>query len=629
MRTIFWRNIAMWSVSGIFLSLAFFWGLLISFDRQHIDLSALDQADTNQPSIVLDDAGQEWFRFALDKRESIEFEAIPPVLIHAFIAAEDWQFFSHSGISFKGIVRSLLVNLYHRRKVQGASTITQQLVKLLFFDTKKTFARKIKEQWYALLVERQYTKEQILESYLNHIYFGAGIYGIAAASQRFWRKNVSQLTAGQAASLAAIIRNPRYYCPLFCPQSCQQRRDVILRSMMNLGFLSSEQYADEIAQPLELAPEKGLHIGQHIRELVRQKLEQQFGKTMLYRGGLVIQTTINRTMQENGEKVFREYSAEIRKRLRKNVDGALLSIDGKTGGIKALVGGFDFSQSQFNRATQAKRQMGSIFKPLVYAAAIAAGHSFAQVEIDEPLELAGWRPNNYNELFEGPMTLAYALAHSNNIVAIKLLLHVGIQPVIALAKQLHLQGPFKPYPSLALGCVDETLINAVGMFNMFAHGGSYVKPYYLAWVKDRWGNKIWQEQIKHEAIIDSRVSDAVAAVLGINFKRVEGLYKGRLNLQTQAISKTGTTDDCRTCWFIGSTPQITTGVYIGCDDNSSLGKSVFPSKTAFPIWHAFHRTFDNGARFSPSNPALRSVTVHEKNGKLVANDDPCALHLLV
>jgi len=613
--------------------LTFILGAIFFICSHHwIDFSILEHYNPGRPSIVLDDEGKEWARFQLDRREPIPLERMPAHLIQAFIAAEDWNFFKHRGISYKGIIRSTLVNLYHGRKVQGASTITQQLVKLLFFDSQKTFSRKLKEQLYALLVEQQFTKEQILEAYLNHVYFGCGIYGVQAAAQRFWGTQVGELSVDQAASLAAVIRNPAQYCPLLCPLSCERRRNVILYNMMKLGFITEDEYNERKAVALQVNEEKEKGLAPHLKEALRQFLEDLVGKATLYTGGLTIQTTLNQQAQEHAEHVFNEQCAKLQQKFTNDVDGGLIAIDVKTGGINALVGGVDFVRSKFNRALQARRQLGSVFKPLVYAAAIEAGRNFTETEIDEPIEIVQdnkhWSPNNYNMKFNGEVTLAYALSHSNNIVTIKTLLNIGVEKVIALAQKCHLQGPFYPYPSLALGCIDATLKEAAGMFNVFANNGVYVEPHSIKWVKSRWGTKIWKHSPVKERVLASHVSDQVANVLELGLQRVRKWFANEW-IDSQAISKTGTTNDSRTCWYLGSTPDITTAVYIGCDDNRSLGKNVYPLRTAFPIWLKFNRAVPAATKTFSYDPSLREVVINENTGKLAWFKDDEVISLLI
>lgn len=597
-----------------------------------IDFSALEHYDPGTPTILFDDEGNEWARFQLDRREPIAYAAMPEHLIQAFVAAEDWSFFTHSGISWRGIMRSMLVNLYHGRIVQGASTITQQLVKLLFLDSQRTFSRKIKEQCAAFQVEQYFSKQQILETYLNHVYFGHGIYGVQAACQRFWGIDVGAISLDQAATLAAIVRSPRSYCPLVYPLSAQRRRDIILYSMLKLNVITDDAYVAARKKEVTIIDQQTKQCAVHLKETIRQYLEEQYGKDTVYSGGLVVQTTLNCAIQEKAERAFYETVVGLKETITPEIDGALITMETNTGAIKALVGGFDFATSQWNRALQAKRQMGSTFKPLIYAAAIAQGKQFSDTELDEPFELESgntvWKPKNFNHRFIGEMTLAYALSHSNNIVTIKTFLDVGSDPVIDLAKKCHITGPLHPYPSLSLGCVDGTLDEVTAMFNVFAHDGIYVMPHYLKWVKDKWGTKIWRHNVVRERVMPSTIVGQVAKVLEHGLQRVRTIFSNKC-FAGEAMSKTGTTNDSRTCWFIGSTPTLTTGVYIGCDDNRSLGRNVFPLRTAFPIWLSLYHALElPPARFT-FDSSLKEYYIHEKTGLPVAYiKDPGAIAIL-
>lgn len=626
---------AIWySVIFVVLLGAFLWGALFFVVHHHtIDLSILTQYNSGRPSIVYDDEGAEWARFQLDRRDPVDGTRLPHHVINAFIAAEDWDFFSHSGISLKGIVRSIIVNMYHGRKVQGASTITQQLVKLLFFDSQKTFTRKIKEQLYALVVEQQLTKEQILHTYLNHVCFGCGIYGIEAASQRFWSQHAHEISIEQACTLAGIIRSPARYCPLVYPLSAQKRRDVILGKMKHLGFITQEQYEQAVNCAVEIKDKSCDTFAPHVKEMLRVTLENIVGKTMLYCGGLHIQTTINRSMQIAAQNAFKTEMIKLRENLGSEIDGGLIALHSKSGEIKALVGGFDFIASKFNRAMQARRQIGSIFKPLTYIAAIQQGMTFADTEIDEPLELmhngTPWAPKNYDKKFHGKVTLAYALSRSSNIVAIKTLLKVGIPFVIDLAKKCRLKTDFHEYPSLALGCVDATLCDGAGMFNVITNDGIYVEPHVISWIKDRWGTRIYKTVVDTERVITSSVAGQVKLVLTLGPERVKITYGLKNWIKSQMIGKTGTTNDSRTCWYIGSTPTLTTGVYVGFDDNRSMGKNVFPSRTAFPIWLAFNRAIDCGEKIFSYDPSLQEIIIDERTGLPSIKDIYGAITILV
>jgi penicillin-binding protein 1A len=622
-------------LGGILLAAACLGAFFFILHNRYVDFSILENYNPGRPTILLDDQGNEWARFQLDRREPVPFEQMPPHLIHAFVATEDWAFFSHSGISFKGIVRSTVVNLYHGRKVQGASTITQQLVKLLFFNAKKTFKRKIQEQIYAILVEHQFTKQQIMQTYLNHIYFGCGIYGVQAASQRFWGKNASELTIAESASLAAIIRSPANYCPILCPLSCAKRRDLILHSMCTLGHITPEQCTQALNTPLTIKSDETQTCAPHLKELIRLFLEKQVGRKALYQDGLIVQTTLNKKTQEEAQKAFTAQLNLLKDDWLPEVNGALITLDTHSGAIKALIGGSDFYASKFNRALHAKRQIGSTFKPLVYAAAIQNGATFADTEVDEPLTMphaqgALWQPNNVTNTFNGQMTLAHALSYSNNIISIKCLLKAGIPTVVDLALRCGLSGPIHPYPSIALGCVDAPPVEVAGMFNIFANDGIYVQPHYISWIKDQWGNKIYKDTPVQKRVLPSRIVGQVAKVLSLGLERVKKKSPQKW-ISCQAIGKTGTTSDFKTCWFVGSTPELTTAIYIGRDDGQQMGKGVFPLRTAFPIWLNMHTRLSCTQEKFVFDPSLREVTIHEKTGQALAStsNNPEAITIFV
>lgn len=584
-----------------------------------VDFSALEQYNPGKPSILLDDEDQEWARFEIDKRAPIQIKEVPEHVIHAFLAAEDHQFFTHSGISIKGSIRSALVNITHGRIVQGASTITQQLVKLLFFNAQRTFKRKIKEQIFALLVEQQFTKEQILETYLNHIYLGCGIYGIEAAAQRFWGKSARDVNIEEAAILAGIVRSPENYCPFNNPQATTRRRNTVLYSMKSLDYITEELYADLKQKQIPRLVQKQQCCAPYVREMIRQWLEEQYGKDMLYHGGLVIKTTINQNIQKTAQNMYTSHLKNIRKKYAPEAQAGLVTIDTKTGALKALIGGLDFSVSQFNRVTQARRQIGSTFKTLIYATALIQGIRFSDTEIDEPISIVydgkPWEPENANKRFRGQMTLAAALARSNNIIAVKTLLHVGIEPVIACAKKAHITGVLNPYPSLALGCIDTTALEVCAFFTIFANNGIYAQPYWIEWVKDSWGKKIWRMTPQTEEVLPWKIASQVAQVLT---KKCTGC---------DAIGKTGTTNDSRSCWYVGATPNYTTAIYLGNDDNTAM-PNVFSSYTAMPLWFALNTAIPQPITHFTYEPTLVKKTIDPITGALVEPNTPGALTIL-
>lgn len=623
------KYVALSALVFLFLFLSGCGACFYVFTHRTVDFSPLAHYNPGAPTILLDDEGKEWARFQFDRRDPISLLDMSAHLKNAFIAAEDWNFFSHPGISFKGIIRSLLKNLWHGKKVQGASTITQQLVKLLFFDSQKTFTRKIKEQVYALLVERQFSKEHILETYLNHVYFGCGIYGVETASQRFWNKSARQLSIDESATLAAIIRCPGQYCPVQHPRAAQQRRNIILNSMKKLQFITQAEFDAATQIPLVIQEQEASVFAPHVKELIRIQLEDELGKNYLYTGGLIVQTTLNRRMQELAQKSFAEHMREYKTSLMKEVDGALITIESKTGQIKALVGGYDFAASKFNRAWQAKRQIGSVFKPVIYAVALEQGIGFAATDIDEPISIdqygALWQPNNYNNRFDGQMSLAHALISSNNIISIKTLLKTSIAPVVELAHACRLPEPIYPYPSLALGCIDAALKDVVGMFNIFANHGIYVQPHLIGSIKDSWGKKVWKPTVVSQRVMPAVIADSVAKVMEGGIKRWRKAY-GQQLIEHDVICKTGTTNDSRTCWFAGATPELTTAVYVGCDDNRSLG-DVYPLKTAFPIWLDLHNKLTPTSKHFSYDRCLQPVLINQWTGRRTSSHDPDAIEI--
>lgn len=604
---------------SVFLIACIGFGAVCFFLHNHtIDFSSLQQDTHAKPSILLDHTGQEWGRFQLDKRKYVLLESMPEHLIQAFLVTEDRSFFVHPGISFRGILRSMLVNAYSGKKVQGASTITQQLVRLLFFDAHKTFSRKIKEQIYAILVERAWSKEQILEAYLNNVYFGYGIYGVQAAAQRFWGKNIEDISLDQAAVLASVMKSPQKFSPIHATKNVIQRRNMILGMMCDHAMISSQEFMQAQSEPLAIKDSQSNVLAPHLKETIRIFMEDLVGRQALYTGGLIIQTTIDKNMQEAAEQAFVSHLKTLKSTFQEDVDGGFISMDSKTGQIRALIGGYDFKKSKYNRALQAKRQMGSIFKVFVYAAALEAGLKLSDVEIDEPSEWVQngtlWAPGNYNDQFLGIMTRAYALSHSNNIVAIKTLLETGIDRVIDLARRCHISTVIKPYPSIALGCVDANVLEVVGSFNIIVNHGKYAQPHFISWVKNGLGQKIYKTKVCCQQVIDPTIAGSIARVLTFAIERRK---KNSDNswFGGEALGKTGTNNDFRTCWFCGATPELTTAIYIGCDSNESLGKNMFGSRTAFPIWFQFHEKIaKHGSNFY-YDPKLHERTINWRTGK--------------
>jgi penicillin-binding protein 1A len=601
-----------------------FFVFMINQDLVPIDL--YHRFEDTKAGLVLDDQDQILFKFELDKRTYITINNIPEVLTRAFVAAEDHDFFNHMGLSFRGIVRSAFVNVYNGRVVQGASTITQQVARLLFLTHQRTWWRKLQEVLLALQLENIYTKHQIFELYLNNMYFGRGIYGVEAACQRFWAKSVNDVTLEEAAVLAAVAKSARFYSPLNAPQSAKKRRNVVLASMKNLGFISAEVCAAAQAKPLHVVEvRQGNPLRLYVQEWVRTWMEQRWGKDATYSQGMIIKTTLNQQAQRAAEEAFVGVVGPMSRKLGPSLNGGLITLDASSGAIKAFVGGLNFYQSQFNRAFQANRQIGSSFKPIFYALALTSGFELEDIFYDEQVTFvmpngSKWTPKNWNDKFEGAMTLARALTYSNNLISIKLLLKLGAERVANMARLFGFSQPIVPYPSLALGTVEGTVVENAAAFNVFANHGVYVKPFFIESVKDRSGKKIWQHEPMHKKLIDQVVCSKMVRALQLRMELAkrqsqEGWF------DAQSIGKTGSTNGAATTWFVGSTPEFTTAVYVGRDDGKPMGTHVFASKTAYPIWLALHRELTYHKQRFYIDPRLEEVPVNWLTGELSYPDE--------
>lgn len=585
-----------------------------------IDFTRLEHKRRALPSVVLDDEGNELCRFAFDKRTRVTYDQIPEVVVRAFVAAEDHAFFSHMGISVKGVIRSALVNLYYRRVVQGASTITQQVARLLFLSHERTFLRKAHEVFLALQLERHLTKEQILELYLNNVYFGRGIYGIEAAAQRFWGKPVKDVSLVEAATLAAVAKSARFYSPLNAPLTAKRRRNTVLRCMCNVGFITNDECVAGQKQELEVRQlEKGSRIFMYIQEWIRRWAEDKWGKDALYRKGLTIQTTLNKVMQENAEQSFTPIVRDMRKKMTDSLNGGVVVLHGSSGAMKVLIGGFDFVESQFNRAFQAYRQVGSSFKPILYALALCNGYDMDSIVVDEPIEIEQpgskvWKPRNASRRFEGPMTLIRALTYSNNVVAIKLLLEIGVHKLNTLLKKFGITRDLTLYPTSALGTAHANVVENAAAFNVFANNGVRVEPYLVSKVKNRWGKVIWRHAKKARRVLSPLINAKMLKALTYRMKFARPRWHNGW-VDCESIGKTGSTNGAATVWFVGATPEYTSAVYLGRDDNKPLGRYVYANKTAFPVWLNLFKKHKSSVKNFYFDSQLEEVSIDWKTGE--------------
>lgn len=568
--------------------------------------SRLDLKSSYRPAVVstvYDVRGQPIGEFYHQRRIVVPLERIPQPAIEAFLAAEDSRFFAHGGVDVFAIARAVLSNLRKGAVREGASTITQQLVRGFFLTPERTLGRKIREAILAYRVEKNHTKEEILYLYLNQVYFGHGNYGIEAASRDYFGKGVDQLTLAEAALLAGLPRSPSRNSPYRDFFAATERQRYVLRRMLREKFIDAAQYQEALQTPVRLAPAPALNsrVAPYFVEYVRRVIGDRYGFDPLLQGGLQIYTALDGAVQLAAQKALREGIDEIRLRVHKkskkalqpgqgDVEGALIAMDPRTGMVRALVGGYDFYQSQFNRALQAKRQPGSAFKPVIYSAALEHGYSELSIVPDAPLVFRMapgklWRPQNYDNRFVGPVTLRSALAHSLNSVAVRLVQRIGLERVIQQARKLGIGSPMEKNLSLALGSASLSLLELTRAYGVFASGGELAEPLFILKVTDRNGKILEENEPKSKPVL----SPEVAFVLTDMLKNViqSGTARSAAKLGRNIAGKTGTTSDSRDGWFIGYTPEFIAGVWVGYDDHRPLGEKETGANTALPIWLNF------------------------------------------
>ena len=649
--------------------------------------------------------------FYIEKRIIIALEDIPLSLKQATLAVEDSNFYSHFGIDPKAIFRAFISNLKAGHIVEGGSTITQQLTKTMFLSREKSLPRKIKEAILALRLELVFSKDEILEMYLNQIYYGHGTYGVEAAARNYFAKSVKDLTIAECAMIASLPKAPNNYSPYRNPKKALKRRNHVLRRMADISFISKEKAKTFMKEEFHLGKvEKMLNKAPYFVEHVRRILEEKFGSNKLYRAGLKVYTTLDMKMQETAQQTIKKNLLVSDKRygyrgpigtidisrgestvqntmIRQNgfvdgkgikigstiygavmsvgntharvilgaeygyidikdmnwarkpnpnldgrwvtikkpseaispgnlimvkvlgtkqdgsgwslaleqepeVEAALISLSPFTGQVKSMVGGYDYNKSQFNRAVQAIRQPGSAFKPIIYAAAVNEGYGPASIIIDSPIifkekkdAFEKWKPVNFEEKFYGPTSLREALAHSRNVVTVKLMQKIGIKSTIRLARSLGITSNLEENLSIALGSSGTTLYELTSAYSAFANMGSMTKPTVIRNIKSRQGKLLFTA----ESETTQPISSATAHIMTSLMKSViqNGTATKIKSLNRPVAGKTGTTNNFVDAWFIGYTPELVTGVWVGKDKDKPLGKNETGSRTAIPIWLQF------------------------------------------
>ncbi len=670
----------------IFLGLVIIWVagfFLVKYFMK--GLPDIDILQKYQPPVIThlyDRNGKEFGEFFIERRIIIPISEIPVDLQNAILAIEDTDFFHHWGIYPRRILKAFFVNIKRGKISQGASTITQQLAKVLFLTYKKTLKRKIKEAILAVELEKKYSKQEILQFYLNQIYFGGGCYGVEAASRYYFKKSVKDLTLAESAMLAGLPRSPNRYNPYRNLKLAYKRRQRVLERMKEAKMINEKQFIEANSTPFPMSiPKPRKETAAYFKEYIRQYLENKYGYNAIYKAGLNVYTTLDIDMQtaaedavekflsrfdeEKARKVLagkvREDIFSVEKKddgtleITPVVQGALLAMDVKTGQILAMVGGRDFSKSQFNRAVQAKRQPGSAFKLFTYTAAIDNGYTVVTPLNDKPVaffqegikwkllsrttDLSDleprfimsippdkiWIPTNYDGTYKGKMLLVDALAKSRNLCAIDLIQKITPELVVKYAKKMGIKEDLLPIPSLTLGSCEVTLLEMVRAFGIIANEGVKVEPYAITKITDSSGNVLEVNGPTPERCLSPQTAYIMNWLLQNVAERGTGWYTKYLG--RPRAGKTGTTNNFTDAWFLGFTPSIACGVWTGYDENVSLGPRKSGAVMAVPIWTEFMKKALEGIPIASFHPpaGINFVLIDRKTGKRAFPDDPDAV----
>ena len=573
--------------------------------------------------------------FSIERRFWVSIHKIPQPLQQAVVSIEDRRFYDHWGVDIKRFFGAVIIDVVSRRYAQGASTLTQQLVKNVYFTSRQTIIRKIREILTAVKIESYYTKDEIMELYLNMVYLGAGVYGVEAASQRYFNKDVTQLTLNECATLAGCIQLPERYRPDKKDNNSrtEARRNTVLRAMRKMGYITSEQLRTVSIEPVPSNPQQEIsQKAPYFIEMVRQYMEKKYGEDLLYNGGLSIYTTLNLQAQDSTDAAVSLYrdslqrgtnalfldSTDVHKKLGisrsffldnfdslyglhaeeynqfpdsiklRIVQVSVVALNVRTGAIEVMTGGRNFQESKFNRAIQALRQPGSAFKAFVYTVALEKGFTPASVVLDQPITLETpeglWRPENYEKEFYGPVTIREAVKRSINLVAIQVLMDVGVNEVIAYARRSGLEHTLNPVPSLAIGSCEATNLEMTSAYSVYPNFGVQATPYFVEKVLDKNGRVLESSKPEFKQVVSPKIAYLMSSLLSSVVQAGTGAAVYRLGFNRPCAGKTGTTNSYSDAWFVGFTPQKVCGVWTGVDERRSMGRGVTGSKAAIPIW---------------------------------------------
>ena len=597
----------------------------------------LNKIALSHPTVILASDGQ--ILKVLANRQVVQFDQISPYLVNAILALEDSDFYKHHGFSKKAWLRALYRNLIHFQIREGGSTITQQLAKNLFFAFNRSPLRKIKEFFIALQIEQQFSKQQILEAYLNQIDFGSGIYGVELAAQTYFAKHADELTLAEASLLAGIPRWPARYNPYKNEKIAKERQAFVLKRMVQEGFITEEERQKALATELHLNRiNKLFGHAEYFTEQVKKIAAKKYGIDAVNYGGLRIHTTLNTKYQYEASVAVKEGLEQLDELMGlppyeeaswqdklEYPQAALISIDAKTGAVVAMVGGRDFARSQFNRAVSNNRLAGSSFKPFIYLAALDKGVVTPKsVLVDEETEFKfgnqTWIPRNFENEYQGPVTVKWALMHSINVIAAKLIERVTPEVVVEYAHRVGIKSQLKPNLSLALGATGVSPLEMAGAYNTFANEGILRQPFLIKEIRTFEQVSLERNSIKSSRVIDSQTVYLLIDMLKGVVDNGTGRSVRAYGFERPCAGKTGTTNDFRDAWFLGFTPELVTAVWVGFDDNREMrdknGYGITGAKGAIPIWVRYMKRALANTPYSdfPIPPGIEFQTIDPRTG---------------
>jgi penicillin-binding protein 1A len=596
-RSLFSRLVWLSLTAAVWLAIAGA-AMVAWFARDLPDIGDLERASVRKPIVtVLAADGSVVARYGEVHGDAVRVAELPPYLPRAFLAIEDRRFYDHPGIDAIGIIRAGIRNLMAGRVLEGGSTITQQLAKNLFLTRERTMKRKIQETLLAFWLEKRFTKDQILGIYLNRVYFGAGAYGIDAAANRYFGRPAAKVTLFEAAVLAGVVKAPSRDNPIAAPKRAAERANLVLAQMARSGWLSDQTAARARRSEVGTAPQRVANISaRYFADWILDRVNDYVGYTA---GDLVIRTTLMPRHQRYAQQAASQVLTE---NVKRKVSQAALVAMAPNGAVRAMVGGRDYGESQYNRATRALRQPGSAFKLFVFMAALESGLRPDDTVSDRPITVQGWSPRNAGATYRGDVTLREGAARSSNAVAVALAERVGRKKVIRAARRLGITSPLRPDPSLALGAHEVTLLELTGAYAAVANGGNGVWPYGIEEIRDGNGKVLYRRSGDGPGRV---IEPMVVAGLNDLFSAVVGWGTGKAaKLDRPAAGKTGTNQDNRDAWFVGYTPDLVAGVWLG-NDNFSPMVSVSGGSLAARMWKLFMNDALDGV---PPRPIARSAS---------------------